>query len=83
MPKMQSRTSQENEVVEEHKEVQPEERIFTKEETQLFPPGRHIWRQQGPYIVCRGCELHHGIYVGMDNIMVGEDENGKPILRAR
>jgi hypothetical protein len=48
-----------------------------------FPAGRHIWRQQGPYIVCSGCPLSHAIYIGMEKIMVGEDEKGEPILKSR
>lgn len=47
-----------------------------------FVPGKHIYRQEGPYLVCRECELHHAVYIGMDHIMVGE-ENGKPIIRKR
>jgi len=46
-----------------------------------FPSGKHIWRQQGPYLVCQACPLHHAIFVGMDKVMVGEEEDGKPILR--
>ena len=47
------------------------------------PPGRHTYRQEGPYLVCRTCELHHAIFIGMDKIMVGEDENGVPVLKER
>ena len=47
-----------------------------------FPAGQHVWRQQGPYVVCRECELHHAVFVGVDKIMVGE-EDGKPVLRDR
>ena len=46
-----------------------------------FPQGKHIWRQQGPYCVCQNCVLHHAIFIGMDKVMVGEDEEGKPVLR--
>ena len=47
-----------------------------------FTPGRHIYRQNGPYLVCRECQLHHAVYIGIDNIMVGE-EDGVPIIRKR
>lgn len=48
-----------------------------------FPAGRHEWRQQGTFLVCRGCPLTHAVHVGIDRIMVGEDEDGKPIMRKR
>ena len=48
-----------------------------------FIPGRHVYKQEGPYLVCRECELHHAVYIGMDKIMVGEDESGSPIVRSR
>lgn len=62
-------------------ESESEDLVFTPD-FQFFPQGRHVYRQQGPYLVCRSCELHHAIYVGMEHIMVGE-EDGKPILRRR
>jgi hypothetical protein len=80
MPGLHSKTSQ-NEVVEEA--VQPEDKIFNKEDIVYFPPGRHVWRQQGPYVVCRDCELSHAVFIGMEKMMIGEDENGKPLLQKR
>lgn len=80
MPGLHSNPTSE-EVVEEA--VQPEEKIFKEEDVYRFPQGIHIWRQQGPYIVCKDCELHHATYIGMNKEMYGEDENGKPLLRDR
>ena len=48
-----------------------------------FPAGQHVWRQQGPYVVCHECVLHHAVYVGVDKVMIGENEKGEPILRDR
>ena len=67
----------------DEEQVQPEEQIFNSENVVYFPGGRHVWRQQGPYCVCMACDLSHAVYIGMERVMVGEDENGKPILRAR
>jgi hypothetical protein len=50
---------------------------------QFTPPGRHTYRQQGPYLVCKSCEIQHAVYIGMDKIMVGEDEEGNPIVKRR
>jgi hypothetical protein len=47
------------------------------------PAGRHTYRQEGGYLVCRTCTLHHAVWIGMEKIMVGEDELGNPILKSR
>lgn len=47
------------------------------------PSGFHTWRQEGPYVVCRSCEVEHAMWVGMDKIMVGLSDDGKPILKPR
>ena len=50
----------------------------------VFKPNeQHSWRQQGPYLVCKSCELQHAIYIGMDKLLVGLDESGRPILKDR
>lgn len=49
----------------------------------FVPEGKHTYRQEGGYLVCRSCELRHAVWIGMDKIMVGEDSNGNPILRKR
>lgn len=49
-----------------------------------FKPNEvHEWRQQGYYLVCKSCELIHAVYIGANKIIVGIDEKGKPILKAR
>ncbi len=55
--------------------------VFTPDFT--FVPGRHVYRQAGPYLICKECDLHHAVYVGIEKIMVGEDKDGKPILKDR
>lgn len=56
---------------------------FDKPEYTFIPKGIHNWRQEGPYLVCRSCEIHHAVYIGMEKMMVGIDENGNPILKSR
>lgn len=41
---------------------------------------RHIWRQRGHKLVCTSCEYQHSFYIGKNKVMVGERENGEPIL---
>lgn len=71
----QEQSNQQNE-----EELEPESILNN---ISYFPEGNHIWRQQGPYVVCRECVLHHANFIGIDKIMIGEDEDGKPILRDR
>lgn len=49
---------------------------------QFIPKGVHQWRQQGYYLVCKSCDLQHSVFIGPNQIMVGERE-GKPILKKR
>lgn len=47
-----------------------------------FTPNEiHDWRQQGPYVVCKSCELTHAVFIGMEKVMVGIDKKGVPILK--
>lgn len=41
---------------------------------------RHRWRQKGFYLVCNTCEIPHASFIGPGVQMVGEEENGTPIL---
>ena len=43
----------------------------------------HEWRQQGPFLVCKSCELPHALRIGMNKKLVGFDEEGKPIIEKR
>lgn len=45
------------------------------------PNENHDWKQKGVYLVCKSCEIMHATYIGPDKIMVGLDEQGKPILK--
>lgn len=56
---------------------------FDNPEFTFIPKGIHNWRQEGPYLVCRSCEIHHAVFIGMEKMMVGIDENGNPILKSR
>jgi len=56
---------------------------FNKPSFAFIPKGNHKWRQQGPYLVCKSCELQHAVFIGMDKVMVGMNKDGKPILKSR
>lgn len=56
---------------------------FDNPEFTFIPKGIHNWRQEGPYVVCRSCEIHHAVFIGMEKMMIGIDENGNPILKSR
>lgn len=41
---------------------------------------RHTWRQKGIWLICRTCEQQHAICIGANKRMVGEQDDGTPIL---
>ena len=48
----------------------------------VFRPNEsHGWRQQGPYLVCKTCDIEHAVWVGMEKQMVGLNKKGQPILK--
>lgn len=68
---------------EEYKEEITETLDFTKPDYIFTPKGHHEWRQQGPYCICKTCDIHHAIYIGVEKVLVGIDELGAPILKKR
>lgn len=56
---------------------------FNRPAFSFTPQGTHMYRQSGPYLICRSCELQHAIWVGMDRLMVGIAEDGQPIIKTR
>lgn len=66
-------------------EEEPNEDIldFSKPDFTFIPKGSHQWRQQGPYLICKTCDLEHATYIGMEYLMVGLSDNGMPILKKR
>lgn len=64
---------------------EPEDEVldFNKPDFTFIPGERHDWRQHGPYIICRSCQLEHASYVGMERLLVGIDDDGKPIFKRR
>lgn len=56
---------------------------FDNPEFVFTPKGFHNWKQEGPYAVCRSCEVEHAIWIGMEKMMVGIDDEGRPILKPR
>jgi hypothetical protein len=69
--------------VNEEKENEEEVLDFSKPDYVFIPKGHHTYRQVGPYLTCKSCELQHAIWIGMEKVMIGEDENGQPILIKR
>ena len=56
---------------------------FSKPDFSFIPKGSHEWRQRGPYLVCKACDLEHATWIGMTKLMVGTKDNGDPILENR
>ena len=68
---------------EENEDIETELHDFNKPDYVFVPKGNHDWRQRGYFIVCRSCELEHASWIGPKKILVGIDEKGQPILKAR
>lgn len=75
MIKNEESQAEDIEKIDEAGEVLQKEYEFTSKDCQ--------YKQRGPYLVCVRCELQHALYIGMDKMMTGEDENGRPILTKR
>ncbi len=41
---------------------------------------KHRWRQRGFWLVCTTCDNNHAVWI-QGKEMIGEEENGEPILR--
>lgn len=48
----------------------------------FFKPNEyHDWRQKGPFLVCKSCDIEHAVFVGIEKRLVGLDDKGRPILK--
>jgi hypothetical protein len=56
---------------------------FNNPAFKFIPKGYHEWIQRGYYLVCKSCELEHGVFIGSHKLMVGRKEDGTPILKTR
>lgn len=64
-------------------EAESERLNFEKPDFKFEEQDHHEWRQQGPYLVCKDCNLTHAIWIGMDKMLVGFNKQGEPILMER
>ena len=74
---MQSMPAREN----SNEEAEQEALDFTQPDFSFQPREHHEWRQKGPYLVCKSCEIEHAVYIGQNKQLIGLDEEGKPILK--
>lgn len=54
---------------------------FTKPDYIFELKQYHEWRQQGPYLICKSCEIDHASFIGMGKQLIGLNEDGTPILK--
>ena len=54
---------------------------FNKPDFQFIPKGNHEYRQMGPYLVCKSCDLEHAVFIGVDKQLIGFTEKGQPIVK--
>ena len=70
---------------EKEDEVQPESEVFNFDRPDyVFKPNEvHSWRQEGPYIICKSCELIHATFIGMDKWLVGLNSEGQQLFKKK
>lgn len=56
---------------------------FSKADYTFVPKGIHEYKQEGYYLVCRSCDLHHAVHIGPEKVMVGKDKKGTPLFKKR
>lgn len=56
---------------------------LSKPTFEFKPKESHDWRQRGPYLVCKSCEIEHAVFIGMEKILTGLNKEGQPILKKR
>lgn len=56
---------------------------FTKPSFVFKPEANHTFRQQGPYIICKSCEVTHAVWIGIEKVLVGFDQRGQPIIKKK
>lgn len=71
------KTNSENETTEP--EVKPEH--IESQIQQVEFATRHQWRQYGNYLRCESCPFPHAVHIGNNLLLVGMDEEGKPIFK--
>lgn len=54
---------------------------FDQPDFSFKPKEHHDWRQRGPYLVCKSCDLEHAVYVGTGKLMVGLNDKGQPLFK--
>lgn len=64
----------------EEEKIDEEVLDFNKPDFIFTPKEYHEWRQQGPFLVCKSCEVEHASYIGMGKILTGLNDEGQPIL---
>lgn len=65
--------------INEDEEVVPETEVL-QQEYEFKPSALCKYKQRGTYLVCTSCELQHAVHIGINKMMIGEDEHGTPIL---
>lgn len=56
---------------------------FEKPDFEFKPEANHPFRQQGPYLICRGCKITHAVWIGIEKVLVGFDKRGQPIIKKK
>lgn len=64
----------------ENEDILQEVLDFNKPDYVFKPKEHHEWRQQGPFLICKSCEIEHATHIGMKKLLTGLNDEGQPIL---
>jgi len=52
-----------------------------REEAKKQALSHHRWVQKGVWLVCKSCKFKHAFYIGINKVLTGFDNEGKPIIK--
>jgi len=64
--------------IEEEEELKEVENLHQMSEPATSK--EHVWRQEGPMLVCRKCDAPHSFWIGTHRRMTGLDKKGNPTI---
>lgn len=75
--------SKEKEIDDEKSAFEPESVEVDLSKLEPFTNSAHQWHQEGGYLICDSCSVRHAAFIGIDKVLKGFDDQGKPIIEKR
>lgn len=75
--------SKEKENENEKVQLDPESVEVDLSKLEPYTNSAHQWHQEGGYLICDSCTVRHASHIGIDRVLKGFDDQGKPIIEKR